>query len=180
MEATFLTAAGLFLTGIGLLYAARQLRISRKIARGEFLLHLFELVQNYNEVHYALTEDGRWANGVSGPKTQEDWRQVDRYMGLLESLQILIEDGFLDLKTVDRQYGHRVVALVRNKAIQERSLKDRAYRWRDFTALVRGLEDQESYQSIMEREGQRRIPGPRGSGSIPPLTEDGHQCGVVE
>lgn len=71
MAATLLTAFGLFLTGIGLLYAARQLRISRKIARGEFLLHLYEMVQVHNSVHNALTGKGRWANGTSGPATDE-------------------------------------------------------------------------------------------------------------
>jgi hypothetical protein len=153
MEATFLTAAGLLLTGVGLLYAARQLRISRKIARGEFLLHLYELVQEYNPVHNELTGDGRWAHETSGPESEEDWRQVDRYMGLLESLQILVEDGFLDLKTVDRQYGHRVVALVRNEAIRRRCLEERSYRWRDFISLVSGLKTQECYRAILEHEG---------------------------
>jgi hypothetical protein len=140
------------LTGFGLFYAARQLRISRKIARGEFLLHLYELVQQYNDVHAALTGNGRWMNGT-GPKSGDDRARVDRYMGLLESLQLLIEDGFLDAKTVDRLYSHRIVALMANGVIRQRNLVDQAYGWKDFTRLLRSLEKQDYYRAIRDNEG---------------------------
>lgn len=154
MDADFLTALGLLLTGVGLLYAARQLRISRKIARGEFLLRLYELVQQYNDVHAALIGNGRWANGIEGPRSDQEWARVDLYMGLLESLQILIEDGFLDAKTVDRLYGHRVVALMDNEVIRQRNLVDRGYRWKDFMVLLTALEKQDYYRAIRDNEGR--------------------------
>lgn len=141
------------MTGLGLLYAARQLRISRKIARGEFLLHLYELVQEHNCVHAALTDHGRWANKMGGPRSDEEWFSVDRYMGLLESLQVLVEDGFLDARTVDRQYGHRIAAIAGNDVIRQRNLVDQAYRWKDFIALWRLLEKEDSYCAIQDNEG---------------------------
>ena len=48
---------GLFLTGVGLIYTGRQIQESRKIARGEFLLHLDELFQQHNDYSGPLCQD---------------------------------------------------------------------------------------------------------------------------
>jgi hypothetical protein len=36
---------------------------------------------------------------VSSPPTPDEWFRVNRYMGLLEIMQVNIEEGLLDAKT---------------------------------------------------------------------------------
>ena len=55
------TAIGAITTTIGLIYAGCQLRASRKIARGGFLLRMDELFREHNEVHVRLRPGGVWA-----------------------------------------------------------------------------------------------------------------------
>ena len=150
--AEYLTAIGIILTGIGLIYTGIQLRRSRKIARSEFLLHMFELIQQYNDVHTRLTGGG-WPDGRIGPESHEEWMKVDRYMGLFESIQILIEDRIVDCETVDRLYSHRVAALVMNPIVYQRNLVDRKERWQDFSKLLRNLEKCKVYGASNPKSG---------------------------
>jgi hypothetical protein len=148
-----LTAAGLIFVGIGLLYAARQLRLSKNIANSDFFLHYYEIIQQYNDIHAYLTENGPWVGNKGGPGSEEEWARVDRYMGLLEVMQILIEDKLLDKKTMDRLYSHRIVALVGNQAIYQRNLVERRYRWSDFEKLQNSLEGEKAYSALVRKEG---------------------------
>jgi hypothetical protein len=158
MTAELVGAFGLILTGAGLLYAARQLRMSRIIARSDFLLHYYELMQQYNDVHANLTGNGAWTNPQGGPKTEEEWSRVNRYMGLLEVMEVLIEEGLLEIKTMDRLYSHRILALVKNPVIYQYNLVDRSYRWTDFIKLWKRLEGESYYSAITRNEGSNQKP----------------------
>lgn len=151
--AEILTAIGLAFTGGGLMYAAQQLRASRKIARIEFVLRIYEMMQQYNDVHVRLVEKGSWS-GDAGPSTEEEWARVDRYMGLFEPIQMLLEDGLVGIKMVDTLYGHRVLALVRNPVIARRNLRERSYRWGRFISLWEALKRQKCFSSIEKNELQ--------------------------
>ena len=160
-----LTATGIIITGIGLAYAGMQLRRARKIARSEFLLHLFELLQKYNEVHNHLTDKG-WGDGRVGPESHEEWSKVERYMGLFESVQILIEDGIVDRETIDRLYSHRVAAIVKNPVIYKRNLVERKDRWQDFIKLVCNLEKCKVYCELIAEE--KMLTNPQHNNSLNP------------
>jgi len=54
MFETVLSLIGLILTGAGLICAGRQIHQTQRIARGEFLLHLDELLQQHIEIHMRL------------------------------------------------------------------------------------------------------------------------------
>lgn len=136
----------------GLFYTARQLRMSHRIARSEFLLHFYEMIQPYNDIHARLSAGGDWAEGKGGPVTPDEWFRVNRYMGLLEIMQVNIEEGLLDARTMDRLYSHRIVALAANPVIHQENLVERRYRWSDFLRLRQRLSAYPCYRALVDHE----------------------------
>jgi hypothetical protein len=135
------TVVGLIMTGIGLIYAGIQLRAAKKIARGEFLLRLDEMFQQHLEVHTRLRPGGVWAVQGKGPSSLEDWVAVEKYMGLFERIKVLIDDGIVDLATIDRLYGYRVFNIVANEVIRKAKLEGETRKyWQDFIGLHQSLE----------------------------------------
>jgi hypothetical protein len=147
----YVTAIGTVLTGIGLIFAGVQLQMSRKISRSEFLMHFKDKVQEHNQVHLRLRGAG-WPDGRDGPETDGEWLEVSQYMGLLEGIQILIEDRILHIKDVDRLYSHRVFYIVNNEKIRRTYLEERAMHWHYFLRLWHALEDQPVYQHLVSQE----------------------------
>lgn len=134
------TAIGAVMAAAGLIYAGIQLRASRKIARGEFLLRLDELFHPYNEVHTQLRPGGAWAEGRGGPTSVEEWVAVERYMGLFERIKTLVDDGIVGLDTVDKLYGYRVFNIAANAIIHQAKLVRESESWEDFIELWHALE----------------------------------------
>lgn len=144
--------SGAFAAALGLLYTARQLRMAHKIARSEFLLHFYEMIQPYNDIHARLSAGGDWAQGRGGPSTPDEWSRVNRYMGLLEIMEVNIEQGLLDADMMDRLYSHRIVALVQNPVIYQTNLVEKHYRWADFLRLRDQLSHRRCYRALIEHE----------------------------
>lgn len=132
----YIAGLGALLTGVGLIYAGLQVRLSRKIARAQFLLQLDTMFREHKHIENKLR--GEWA--TSGPKTAEEWIGVEDYMGLFERVQTMIDDGIIDLRTFDLMYGYKVFYLVRNKEIYEHKLVERADQWVLFNRLLKNLE----------------------------------------
>jgi hypothetical protein len=160
MFTDILTAVGVLITGIGLIYAGIQIRLSRKTTRSQFLLQVYELMEQHNEVHARLTGLG-WPDGRVGPQTVEEWIKVGRLLGLFEYIQILIEDGLIDLKTVDQLYGYRLFYAYSNEVIRARHFNDDG-RWNGVMKLLNGLKEQETFILLM-RANEKKI----DSGRIP-------------
>jgi hypothetical protein len=129
------TIMGLVLTAIGLIYTGYQKRGSKKVARGEFFLHLDEMFQQHNETHTHLRPGGAWGDRKTCPASVEEWVAVERYMGLFERINILVEDKIIDIDTVDRLYGYRVINVSENKIIRQVKLEQQAKDWQDFINL---------------------------------------------
>lgn len=129
------TIIGLVLTAIGLIYTGYQIYGAKRVARGEFLLHLDEILQKHNEVHIRLRPGGDWASRKTGPKNNEEWAAVERYMGLFERVNILVEDKIIDIDTVDRLYGYRVINILENEIIHQAKLVKESRSWQDFIHL---------------------------------------------
>ena len=124
-------------TVVSILYAARQLRDSKRSTQGEFLLTIDEMLNRYDAVHKRLSPGGDLASGKS--ITMDEWRDIERYMGLFERIKILIDDGFIDIDRFDRTYGYRIESIISNKQIRKEKLEDRADGWREFNELVQAL-----------------------------------------
>ena len=139
------TLIGLILTGIGLSAIAYQLLLTRRLARNDFMLRFYEHVQHYNPIHLRLRE---WKETAAGPASPEEWNQVRRYMGLLEALEQLIADGVYPKERADRDYSHRVLAIVTNPVIYQQCLQEERLAWLDFIDLWTRLESCEVYRAL--------------------------------
>jgi len=95
---TFVAIVALLVAAVGGVFAAKQLRLNRTVAKHQFLLQFFQLVQKYNPVHIRLRE-GDWADGKKGPETPDEWNEVGRYLGLLSTIRYLIADDIMDVDT---------------------------------------------------------------------------------
>jgi len=136
------SAAGLGLTGVGLLRNAR-------VARNTFMLQFYDRVQNYNQIHVYLKNG--WPDDASGPASPEQWNEVARYMGLFEGLWRLMLDKTYPRDRADSDYSHRIVAIVLNPQIRQRFLdtgSDESGAWGDFIELWRCLESCPVYRLI--------------------------------
>ncbi len=134
------TAIGVAVAAGSVLYAARQLRTSKRVSAGDFLLRLDDQMAKHSDVHMKLRPGGMWADRKTGPKTTEDWTAVEGYMGLFERIRVLVEAGVLDLNAVNRFYGYRISNIVANPVIRTEKLEKRANDWQDFIWLERALE----------------------------------------
>lgn len=145
---------GLILTGIGLFFAGAQLRASQRVAAGEFLLNLDQILfEQHNEVHQLLRPGGKWASSEAGPSTPEEWIKVERYMGLFERVKSLLDYDLLEIHTIDSFYGYRILNIVENKTIlrsknllssiewQKLTIRERKkHPWKNFIELWHAIE----------------------------------------
>jgi hypothetical protein len=148
---SIVSALGLALTGIGLCFAAFELRQSKQIAeeskrvsQGEFLLHLEELFQTHTEIHKRLRPGGDWSDGDKGPATPSEWADLERYMGLFERINALVNLHILDIGYVDDFYGYRLLNIVRNPVIFQAKLAKGDSSWKGFLELVTKIQARRS------------------------------------
>lgn len=129
------TTVGIFLS-FAVTY--RELSLSRRITKGEFLLHLDELFRDHKEVHRNLRPAGKWGENKGAPATNEEWESVDAYMGLFERIKILINGDIIDVGIFNQLYGYRVQNIVQNDIIRQSKLEsNEAGRWKNFVALCK-------------------------------------------
>ena len=125
----------------GLAYAGFQLDMSRKIARYELTLRLHELMRPYDSIRRALIT-GRWPNGKTGPSGDDEWHELRKYIGLLEVVQRLINDGIADTAYMRKSFGHRVRPIANHDAIlevlREEDRKEPG-KWADFLKLCNSV-----------------------------------------
>ena len=147
---SIVSAIGLILTGIGLCFAAFELRQSKQIAeeskrvsQGEFLLHLEELFQTHAEIHKRLRPGGDWSDD-KGPSTPSEWADLERYMGLFERINALVNLHILDIGYVDDFYGYRLLNIVRNPMILQAKLAKGDSSWKGFLELVKAIQTRRS------------------------------------
>jgi hypothetical protein len=159
------TFIGLLLTGIGLIYAGFQLRDSKRIARGDFLLRLDEALRHHDNVHKRLRPGGSWSplessssssgsgssSSAIGPSSYDEWVEVESYMGLFERIKVLVDDKIIDIGTIDRLYGYRVFNIVANDTIHKEKLVKRPDGWQDFIGLWHALERHREKRATKER-----------------------------
>lgn len=115
-----------------LLYIARQVRITRQQTKGQFLLALDEQFEK------SVPITVRVVNEPGFTPTGSEWPQIWRLMSVFERINIMVEDGILDIGLVDRLYGFQVVSLIANDAIYER-VKLTGAEWQDFVDLCHAL-----------------------------------------
>jgi hypothetical protein len=88
-------------------------------------------------VHRQLDDEHE---GPDWQPTGKEMSDVEAYMDVFERIQILVEQGSVDIATVDRLYSYRVINLTRNRHIVREKLEIKGEFWSDFCALWRELE----------------------------------------
>jgi hypothetical protein len=136
---SIVAAVGLVMAALGVKYAARQMEQTKKLARGEFLLRLEELFKDHIETHRRLRPGGEWSQNT-GPTTNAEWSDVERYMGLFERINVLVNDEIIALDYVDHFYGYRILNIARNPVINDAKLVRAAESWQGFIELWRKVE----------------------------------------
>ena len=135
-----------------------------------FWLELRRMFANHDEVHTKLTPRGAWADSggaiskdervdkyfvtwarnnsirsvkewekLPGP-TEEEWRQVEAYMGLLEHCEPMLRNNLIDLQTFKDIYRYRLVNVMANRKIVMEKLGERRGGWQRFIQLLRMVE----------------------------------------
>ena len=155
-------AVGLVLTGVGLIFAAAQVRTAhrtvaqanqtaeqaRGIAEGQFLLQLDDMFWRHNKVHRLLRPGGAWSpkdsfgnpKDYEAPSNSEEWADAELYMGLFERIRVLMVRGIItDKAVINKLYGYRIANIVSNLEIKQKKLIEEASGWEDFIALAESL-----------------------------------------
>ena len=111
-----------------LVYIARQVRVNRQQAKGQFLLALDAQFEKFNDITVRVLNEPGYVPASS------DWRDIWGLMSVFERINIMVEDGILDIGLVDRLHGFRVVGIVANDTIYQR-IKAAGADWQDFIDL---------------------------------------------
>jgi hypothetical protein len=117
-----------------LIYVARQVSVTRRQTKGEFLLALDAQFEKFNEITVRLLNEEEFT-----PQGNE-WPAVWGMMSVFERINIMVEDKILDIGLVDRLHGFRLRGLIANDAIYQR-LAATGAEWQDFIDLCYALAD---------------------------------------
>ncbi len=144
-------------TLIALFYAGKQLKHSQRVSSGDLLLHIDELLIQYNEVHRQLVTSQFLFRNPQLPQPADQAEslvttfQKNSYMGLLERVNVLVDTGLLDIATVYHLYGHRVQILAQDPEVSE-WLEEQPSDWYHFIALNKALEKYRHDLSVQGRQ----------------------------
>lgn len=134
-----LEVAGLAIGVASLAYTAYSVAMGRKTARAQFWLDLRDRFAKHDPVHRKLRPGGEWAEPGSGPKSAEDWADLEAYLGLFEHCEVMLAERLIDLSTFQAIYEYRIRNILANHAIVQEKLVKRAAGWLRFINLVRRL-----------------------------------------
>jgi hypothetical protein len=115
-------------TTISLIYISRQLAVTRRQTKGEFLLALDDQFEKVRDILLKVVGDPTFQ------PDGKDWPRVWALMSVFERVSIMVEDGIIDVGIVDRLYGYVMLRLLGNDAVFER-LKATGADWQDFVEL---------------------------------------------
>ena len=123
----------------GIFYAAAQLRHNASTSRATFLLELEKMSRDHDAVHTKLRPDGTWTKKGAGPQNDEEWMQLEDYMGFFEHCEVLMQQGSLDPRVFRSLFGYRLENILENKLIVKEKLIDERNYWQLFWALLQRL-----------------------------------------
>jgi len=139
LAAHIATVIGVPLGILAILYNALQLRHRARIAKGQFLLQLENMLAAHREVHMKLRPGGVWAKDGAGPETVEEWDAVENYMAFFEHGEILLQQRSIDLPSFQSLFGFRVRSILDNERIVREKLIAETHYWTQFRRLVERL-----------------------------------------
>ena len=131
----YITIISALIATASLIYMGKQLKLSAKISKGQFLLELEKMAYTHNEVHLNLRPGGKWSSGKITSDTPEEWAKIDDYMGFFEHCELLMQDKSLSEKNFKSIFEYRVRNILDNDDIVQAKLIDEKEHWEDFLKL---------------------------------------------
>jgi hypothetical protein len=132
------TILGAIVGVVAIVYTASQIRQNTRAHRAEFWLTLRGMLTEHQTIHRQL-RDYEWSNDDAHYPSEEEWAQLEAYMGLMEHCEIMLEDGMLDWLTFRDVYGYRIRLILKNPLIVRDTLIRRRDGWLRFIELVRRM-----------------------------------------
>lgn len=134
--ACYITIIGLPLTVIGIIIGIIQIRFSKRIEEARLWIDLREVFRNHNDVHLKLRNGGKWTKGDNGPENEEDWANVDAYLGQFELCQVMLSRKLISKNIFKSQYDYRLYNIIKNAKIKDKILKEKDD-WQSFISLCK-------------------------------------------
>lgn len=130
-------AIGVPIAIAALFYSGWQLRRTRIIEQGRFMLELEQMSVRFDRVQTLLRKGGAWHAGRGGPSTLDEWVEVEDYMGFFEHCELLLKTGTIEPIGFKALYGYRIENIACHPIlVAEKLEKEREY-WLTFLALCR-------------------------------------------
>jgi hypothetical protein len=125
---------------IGVPLLLLQLHRGRATTEGQLLLTLVELGDEHKAIHARLrSHNAKWWASTGSAPNNEDYAELEAYMGFFERIWVLVDNGSLKLGIVDSLYAYRVANIIRNRYIRTKKLIELASGWAKFIELWREL-----------------------------------------
>jgi hypothetical protein len=124
MLAELATVVAVLVAAAGLIYTGKQLELTRKATGAQLLLQVDEALREFDATIYGL-RDG----SVKG----DEW-EVQRLMGAMERLHVLVTKRLVDAEEVADLHGWRLEALLHNEKVRA-YVRQYPNEWRRLTDL---------------------------------------------
>jgi hypothetical protein len=122
---------------VALFYNAKQMINNTKTNESMFWLSLREfIIQHHEYIHKKLRPGGKLSN-VASKLSNNEWPDVEAYMGLFEHINIMLQEGQISDKIFKNIYGYRLKNILHNNMIKKEKLEEFGDSWQDFIALCR-------------------------------------------
>lgn len=118
-----------------LCYSAWQLRRTRLIEQGRFMLELERMSARYDRVHALLRTGGNWHAGKGAPESVADWCLVEDYMGFFEHCELLLRDNTIEPNGFKSLYGYRIENILMHPLIVKVKLTNEREYWSLFHSI---------------------------------------------
>lgn len=127
------TIAAVLFAGAGLLYTGKQMELTRKATSAQLLLQVDDVFREHDETIRKLREG----------TLKGDEFEVQRVMGAMERLHILVTKGLVDPEEIDDLHGWQLEALLGNEHVRA-EMELHPDGWRRLTDLQARLVAQRS------------------------------------
>lgn len=142
------TIIGAPLAACAILYTARQIRLAKCQAKASFMLNVYQMMDQHNQLHRWMMDDS-WPSGPAGPDSNDEWLAVGRLLGLYEHLGCLVRDGLLGAEDVTNLYGYRLIRVLRNRQIYERHFAQRVKEdWPNLNYLLQVIRGKRQFREL--------------------------------
>ena len=125
--ANIASAVGLIAAAIGLVMTAIQIRAAGKTSRGQFLHDLEGDAQRFQPLFKYLLPADRPVTDKLRKALQADELLLFSALNFFEKVQLLVQNGSVELKSVDRLFAGRFFLIVHSPLVQSLVLLNQSY-----------------------------------------------------